>query len=231
MRVHHRGADIAVPEQLLHVVNECRALWAVTWMEDRAYQLPGVWLPDALSRKFPRARSKSMSLTRKRGHPIKRSAAPYRRRAIVEQLSSIATSSRTTSSLDKTTGIRIGLLGRPMLCSQVRSMSRTCRYKKSKAASACLWVALRSDRLRDTQEGLNLGAPSGLMPQLVKVNAETQNVCFARYGDCNGNTGSARKPDRANELAAAACAEFPSVLYIAAVIVSNSLLKSEVARQ
>jgi hypothetical protein len=62
------------------------------------------------------------------------------------------------------------------------------------------------------QEGLNLGdSHLAWMPQLVKADEapNPKRRALARYEDCNGNTGSAREPDRANELTAAAGAEFP----------------------
>ena len=46
---------VMLPEPLRTSLQTQIAHSRAIWMEDRAHQLPGVWLPDALSRKFPRA--------------------------------------------------------------------------------------------------------------------------------------------------------------------------------
>jgi integron integrase len=46
---------VMLPEPLRTALQTQVAHSRAIWMEDRAHQLPGVWLPDALSRKFPRA--------------------------------------------------------------------------------------------------------------------------------------------------------------------------------
>ena len=46
---------VMLPEPLRAALQAQIAHSRAIWMEDRAHQVPGVWLPDALSRKFPRA--------------------------------------------------------------------------------------------------------------------------------------------------------------------------------